>query len=232
MNVFALKMKSEIPLEEFSTLLDKVTLERRKKILRFSHRDDGLRSLYSELLIRFIISNRHELIDTKIDFACNEFGKPYLRQAETSLHFNISHSGEWIVCVLDEHQVGIDVEEIRPIDLGLAKRFFSVKEVSELKETPKEKKLAKFYDLWTLKESYIKAVGKGLSIPLDSFSILTVKNENPTLIEKRESGHYFFKQFELAPGYKLSVCSIHNNFPGNIEKVHFTHIHEWFMVRS
>lgn len=227
MNVYALKMQKEISLEEFSTLLNKVTKERRKKVLQFRQKDDQLRSLFSELLIHFIIGNKCESIHPEIEFLYNEYGKPYLKQTETCLHFNISHSGDWIVCVTDKQQVGIDVEEIRPIDLCLANRFFSEKEVFQLKETKEEKKLSEFYNLWTLKESYIKAVGKGLSIPLDSFSILTV-NGNPTLIEKKEADQYYFKQFQLDSCNKLSVCSLNDNFPEWIEMVQYKQLQEWF----
>ncbi len=67
--------------------------------------------------------------------------------------------------------VGVDIEKIRPIDFAIAERFFTASEYRLLMDTAEQERLQLFYTLWTLKESYIKFVGKGLSIPLDSFAI-------------------------------------------------------------
>jgi 4'-phosphopantetheinyl transferase len=223
MEIFALNIDDDIPDEEFHSMMERVSRERKTKILKFRRKADAKRALYSELLIRRLIGERLPLSEEEIRFETNQFGKPLLKQAEANFHFNISHSGSWVVCVLDSMPVGIDVEEIKPIDFDLAKRFFSQDEVSELHLTPKESKLSKFYSLWTLKESYIKAIGKGLSIPLDSFSILTDSNNHPVLVENHKST-YFFRHYDFDPGYKLSVCAKHDSFPEQVVKIEFVTI--------
>lgn len=66
-----------------------------------------------------------------------------------------------MVCVVHDDTVGVDIESIGPFDLRLAKELFTEEEYQEV--LVNEDSLAAFYDIWTLKESYIKAVGQGLS---------------------------------------------------------------------
>ncbi|MDQ0273721.1 4'-phosphopantetheinyl transferase family protein [Cytobacillus purgationiresistens] len=219
MEIFTLDISGDIPNDVFFFLLEKIPNEKKRKILKFRHRADAKRSLYSELLLRYLIRKKLGILEEHIVFNTNKYGKPFLIQSKTALHFNLSHSGNWVVCALDSYPVGIDIEEIRPIDFSLANRFFSPKEVLELNVAPEGKKLSKFYALWTLKESYIKAVGKGLSIPLDSFSILTKNIDTPELSDKHKTGLYFFKQYDIDSKYKLSVCAKHFLFPDQVTMI-------------
>jgi 4'-phosphopantetheinyl transferase len=107
------------------------------------------------------------------------------------------------------------VEQIKPIDFAIAKRFFSSTEYDDLMEKEEHERLNYFYDLWTLKESYIKARGKGLSIPLDSFSIRK-HNTTITVTSNRDESWYFI-QYPIGPEYKFSVCATTLHFPMDIE---------------
>jgi 4'-phosphopantetheinyl transferase len=69
--------------------------------------------------------------------------------------------------------------------------------------------LSRFYEIWTLKESYIKCLGKGLSIPLKSFSI-SINDGIITVITEYENKEYMFKRFEVEQDYKIAACSINN----------------------
>ena len=89
------------------------------------------------------------------------------------LNFNNTHSGNWVMSCVSDKFVGIDVEEIKNIDIKIANRFFHVDEYRIIMEAENRKKI--FYDFWTKKESFIKAVGCGLSMSLGSFC---VSNEN------------------------------------------------------
>jgi 4'-phosphopantetheinyl transferase len=231
MKIYALNISGEDANNNFHSLVNLTSPEKKRKILGFRQMADAKRSLYAELLIRYLIEKRLGLSDERIVFELNEFGKPSLMKSEGDFHFNLSHSGDWVVCMLDSYPVGIDVEEIRPIDISLADRFFSPKEVEELRAEPIKDKLAKFFETWTLKESYIKAVGKGLSIPLNSFSILSHDSKYPKLCDKERSDLYFFRHYELASNYKLSACGTHNFFPDRVEKINHLSIKEWFKER-
>lgn len=193
--------------EEMELLRSLVSPARKATSLRFVRQQDAQHGLVGELLVIYILRTRYNLHADQIQFVKNTYGKPYLRDYP-HIHFNVSHAGDWIVCADGNVPVGIDIEQVRPIDFGIAERFYTADEHDVLMSTPKEQQLQVFYELWTLKESYIKFVGKGLSLPLDSFSIL--KNENNDYIvysKKPVEMDSFFRRIPIAPQYKLAVCA-------------------------
>ena len=112
------------------------------------------------------------LPETPLRFRYNEYGKPHLA-CNFPLQFNLSNSHSMVIyAVARDQKVGIDVEYMkRDIHIdGIAKRFFSPEESAALQKLPVEERLAGFYRLWTLKEAYIKAIGYGLSFPLNRFT--------------------------------------------------------------
>jgi 4'-phosphopantetheinyl transferase len=101
-------------------------------------------------------------------------------------------------------EIGVDVERVRS-DFEyeeIAKRFFSVNEVAVLRTIPPEKKLEAFYHCWTRKEAYIKAQGKGLSLPLDSFDVSLAPWEPTILLNTKDEpqAHSLWTLLELKPG--------------------------------
>jgi len=120
--------------------------------------------------------------------------------------------------------VGIDVESVRPLSkmMRIAARFFSEKERSYLETKPEHQRLEAFFDLWTLKESYIKAVGTGLSRPLKSFSVVPTDDDSATLESERDEAFRFFRRYTLLEGYKVAICSREARFPEEIQMIDFT----------
>jgi 4'-phosphopantetheinyl transferase len=109
-------------------------------------------------------------------FSPNEYGKPHISAPiARPLQFNLSHaSGMIVLAITRSREVGVDVEcqsrgEKSPERADIADRFFSPREARDLRSLPMHRQADRFYDLWTLKEAYIKACGKGLSMPLDEF---------------------------------------------------------------
>lgn len=195
---------------QFNRLLSVLDKDKQARVNRFVKHGDALRTLIADILARLMICSRLDILPHKIEFNCNAYGKPCLK-ANNAIHFNASHSENWIVCAIDDKPLGIDIEHIKPIDLHIAERFFSVEENKALECTANDKKLEYFYDLWTLKESYIKALGKGLSIPLDSFAIL--KYEDRIVLKRTvDTNTYYFRQYAVDGNYKLSVCGINSTF--------------------
>lgn len=96
-------------------------------------------------------------------------GKPSLGNGPA---FNLSHSGGMAaLAIADKATLGIDIEKIRPVEKDVAHRFFSNQENQDLDRVPPAQWLEGFYRCWTRKEAVIKAVGQGLSMPLDSFDV-------------------------------------------------------------
>jgi 4'-phosphopantetheinyl transferase len=214
MKIYALNIYQNISLPLFNRLLSFVSDERRKKINKFIRKEDSDRALAADILLREALIENFKIQNEDILFYYNAYGKPYLMHTP-SIYFNISHSGNWVVCAIDDYEVGIDVEKIENIDLDIAKSFFSKKEYMDLMKKVPAKKKEYFYDLWTLKESYIKACGKGLSLDLRSFSIGIEKN-NIILETKSDFKNYFFNQYNIDKNYKLSVCTLEGTFPEEV----------------
>ncbi|WP_454191656.1 4'-phosphopantetheinyl transferase family protein [Paenibacillus sp. Marseille-Q7038] len=190
------------------------------KIRKFRQPEDQLRTLCGELLLQAYALEQWGIPLSSLVKTYNAYGKPELEEYP-SCHYNISHSGDWVVAAFDNKPVGIDIEtSANPIEISIAERFFSPAEVSQLREQNEEQQQSLFYDLWTLKESYIKAEGAGLSIPLDSFSFEL--REHPK-VEFYRSGQpdssWYFKQYTIDSGYALAVCGREPDFPEQVEAV-------------
>ncbi|BFH20424.1 4'-phosphopantetheinyl transferase superfamily protein [Paenibacillus melissococcoides] len=214
--IFAMRVPDVMDQATLQHLLRLLPPDRQDKINRFHHKADAYRSLLAEVLVRKIIAERTGLANSQIRFHYNSYGKPELA-SEQRLCFNISHSGEWIACAVHDTEVGIDVEQIKPIDLSVARRFFSAEEYELLENKPPEGRLEMFYDLWTLKESYVKLRGQGLSIPLDSFSVhKSDQGECCLRSPGDEVSRFFFKQYHVADQYCLSICAMEPAFPADM----------------
>lgn len=131
--------------------------------------------LVSHLLLRMTLSRYSDLLPNTWRFINNDHGKPRLDPdaGPASLRFSLSHTkGLSVVGVTREGVIGVDVEQAdRSVHAAeLSRRFFSPEENAALKKPPSGRLREQFFLYWTLKEAYIKALGRGLSHPLDSFS--------------------------------------------------------------
>jgi 4'-phosphopantetheinyl transferase len=212
-NIYGTNIKKTNNISAVNQVFSFLSMEKQKRIKSFIHKEDALRTLTGEWIIRNIIREKLNIAEEKIIFDVNKYGKPYLKY-HRNFHFNISHSGDWVVCATAAKPVGIDIELISPIDLNMAEHFFSQEEVFDLFSKREKERLSYFYELWTLKESFIKAAGKGLSIELHSFSIKKKVGNIELKSEIKEK--YYFKQYDIDRKYKMSVCSNDNNFPADI----------------
>jgi 4'-phosphopantetheinyl transferase len=129
-----------------------------------------------------IISNKEP---KAISLLYEEHGKPYtnIKYNKKNIEFNVSHSGDYaLIAISLDNKVGVDIEKINiKIDnLSLSNRFFSEIEKNALLELESDKQLDAFYQTWVKKESFIKAVGKGVAFGLDKFSV-PINNDNQTM---------------------------------------------------
>jgi 4'-phosphopantetheinyl transferase len=140
-------------------------------------------------------------------FTTGEKGKP-VYDGFKGIHFNITHSGEWVAVALSSACVGVDVERMRKIPEGVARRFFSEAENQWLDsaKTEAERKDI-FFTLWTLKESFLKAIGTGLTKSLSSFTIINKENGHFELEQDEETNGFRLFAFKFMDGYKLSACA-------------------------
>ncbi|MFS0762824.1 4'-phosphopantetheinyl transferase family protein [Peribacillus phoenicis] len=202
MNIYAIEIPKSLTGHQMEKYLSQIPIERQEKVRRYVREEDAIRSLCGSLITKFVLWE--ELKTFNFSYTYNKYGKPFIREFP-SFHYNLSHSHNWVVCATDNNEVGIDIEKIKDIDLGIAERFFTPIEFAEIQRRPHYEQLACFYEYWTMKESFIKALGRGLSIPLNSFSIREENGVYKTI--DQNSKLYYFKQPNLDKEYKLAVCS-------------------------
>ena len=206
MNIYSIKVK-DISQDQIEQLCEFINIEKKYKIQNYIHKKDKIRTLFGEILIRSIAKEKLNIKNKDIIFNKNEYGKPFLK-GYPKFNFNISHSGDFVVCAVDNESIGIDVEEVKAMEYKeIAKRFFNKEEVNYILKEELEQQLDKFYEIWTLKESYIKCRGKGLSIPLESFTIEMSNNTRSISINDK---CYKLKNFDVEAGYKIAVCSLNS----------------------
>lgn len=133
-------------------------------------------------------------------------GKPYIKERK-DVFFNISHSGEYVLCAFSDTSVGVDIEKKGKLRLTVARRFFHAEEIQQLENTWGEEKQAElFYRLWSVKESFLKYTGEGLSA---SFSAFAVNFENAGLFLRKgkEKIEVKISECKIDPCYVSYICS-------------------------
>jgi 4'-phosphopantetheinyl transferase len=218
-DVYAVKLDFTKKLEPcvFEQLLSCVSADKSARLRRFYHEEDKYRGLFADLLIRDAIRERTALPNEEISFTTNEYGKPFLEDRD-DVQFNLSHSGVWVVGVVDTQPVGGDVEQVQSIDLSISENYFSPDEHQDLIRKPD--KFDYFFTLWSLKESYIKILGKGLSHPLNAFSIKFIENDDIVInVGGKRVEDIFFRQYYIDKEYKMAVCATHNSIPDHVHLV-------------
>jgi 4'-phosphopantetheinyl transferase len=126
-----------------------------------------------------------------IDFAAGADGKPQLAgaAATSELCFNLSHSAGWgLVGWSWRRDIGVDVEAWRVMRdaAALVRRYFSAAEIAAWEALPQEPREQAFFNLWTRKEAYVKALGRGLSLPLHSFDVSHESGNGARLLRSSE----------------------------------------------
>src|SRR5690554_5169292 len=181
MDIYKIRIDNKLVTELNSLMLSYVSEGKRAAATRYHHPIDAHRTLLGEVMARIMICSRLQVANNLLIFGINDHKKPLLIEPK-GYYFNISHSGNWVVCALGSQRVGIDVEQVKSMDLGIAENYFAKSEYEALLRVKEEERLLYFFKLWTLKESYIKAVGKGLAIPLDSFSVTIREGDDIRLV--------------------------------------------------
>ena len=162
------------------------------------------RSLHHEhahALLRECLKKRNIRYDENTPIVKTKLGKPSLAE-HPDVHFNLSHAKGIAACIVSDSICGIDCEGIRPYRENVARRAFSESERALLEAVSGEERDLLFVRLWTLKEAYVKALGDGISYPLDKASFSFDNGEITTNIEG-----YRFRQYLIRNGrYVVSVC--------------------------
>jgi len=192
---------------------------------RFSFEQHRQRFITTRGVIRSILSRyckEFNPIDWRFGFGSQ--GKPNIEFPKLArlLYFNISHSKNRIAAAVSRHPgIGVDIEFVSPKRefVKIAQRYFSTPEVEAMLCLTTARQLSRFYDLWTLKESYLKARGSGLIIPLRQFSFSFTQNEKVDITFDNELNEkpddWNFWQFDDGEKYRLALALKPNEHQDN-----------------
>ena len=169
------------------SLQQTLSTDERAKADRFRFPKDRSQFIVSRGALRAILSRYLNISSHLLRFDYNPYGKPSLivAQGGNTLRFNLSHSrGMALIAITKNRDIGVDIEGINQnfSCLEIAEKFFSPLENSVLRSLPEHLQPTAFFTCWTRKEAYIKAVGKGLSIPLNQFDVSLAPGEPAALL--------------------------------------------------
>jgi 4'-phosphopantetheinyl transferase len=189
------------------TLLDG---EERTRAARFLRPADRARFIASHAALRVVLATALSLAPEGLSFSRDEAGRPFLAGPEgEGLDFNLSHSGDIALIGLARGgRIGVDVEVRRPLPdaLRIARTHFAADEVAALAALPPQPAQAAFFGLWTRKEAVVKALGAGLSLPLDRFSV-SVPPTPPRVVRMAEGARdWTLAAVEAGPEAEATVA--------------------------
>lgn len=162
--------------------------------------------------LRFILSDYLDSKPEDIRFRYNEFGKPFL--ATGFLQFNMAHSGDYcVMAVTEKDLIGVDIEKCEDTHkphFDIAKRFFTAPEFQAIEKSTDPETL--FFHIWTQKEAFLKAIGRGLSFGLDQFEVATDLNQS--YVRNIQDSEYASRiwasqSFDFLPQYRITLTKEH-----------------------
>ena len=209
------RAKLNWPAECIAQWYQALSLDERERADRFHFPADRTRHIIGRAVSKILIAHGLGVTAADITFEFGARGKPYLASdpCKSSLKFNISHSGDYVVVALAYgRELGVDVERMRT-DFdpdGIAERFFSKRERLNLAALPASAKHDAFFACWTRKEAYVKARGDGLNLPLEEFDVAFLPGQEARLLETRhdpaESCRWTLRNLDVGELHKAAIA--------------------------
>jgi 4'-phosphopantetheinyl transferase len=200
---------------ELSRRCSLLSSDEQKRADRFRFEQDRSRFILGRIIARSVLSHCLQQPAGDVQLRLDHLGKPFIPECfEASIHFNISHSGDYVLfAIARDLRVGVDVEQIRETkDLNdIAARYFSKNEYLRLLTVPERMRTTSFYRCWTMKEAYVKAHGEGFGLATDSFDVAFLPGEMPRLLETRfdhvDVRRWCFYKLDLGPAYLAALVT-------------------------
>jgi 4'-phosphopantetheinyl transferase len=207
----------ELEIYAMSKFLRDLSLTERARAqnLRFEH--DRRRFVIAKGLLRNLLAGYLSVAPNEIQFSLGQSGKPEIadrqQHRQSPLHFNQAHSGHLGIYVLSrKRRVGVDIEEIRPFpDMEqLAPMIFSKQEMEAFHSLGDDEKQNAFFSTWTHKEAFVKAIGKGLTVPLSHFDVSRVHGNLARIVQNHQHPalplEWFVKDLSISAQFSAAVC--------------------------
>jgi 4'-phosphopantetheinyl transferase len=195
----------DLPAAEIAALYPLLDREERARSMRYRFPVDRDRFIARRGRLRRLLGNYLGEAAQSIVFRHNDFGKPLIL-GDDGLQFSLSHSHGVVLCAIAwDCAVGCDLEW-QDEDLAspeTADRLFSLRERAALHRLAPGQWREGFYNCWTRKEAFVKALGRGLSHPLDSFDVSVAPGEPAALLSAH--GRWSLHGFSPRPGFQAAV---------------------------
>ena len=190
----------------FRDKLNLLSPYRQQKIALLKHEKDKYRSLGAGIALDHALET-YGLKEKSIEYEFGEWGKPTLKY-HPNIHFSLSHSGDYAICSIGDKAMGNDIELIRQGRLKVADRFFAKEELDWMYAVQDEEEVTqRMFRIWTMKESFLKATGKGISLPLGDFAVVVDEEKQKIRVKHTFNAKYYhMKEYSEIPGYRVAVC--------------------------
>ena len=208
-NIYVANTANLLDPKEFPEVMEGLSEERIEKILRFKQEKDRKQSLGAGLLLKYCLEKAGLSME---DVKYGENGKPQI----DNCYFNLSHSKDMVACAVSEKVIGCDIEDIGKMRDGIAERYFTENEIRHLNQYENEDRRDEFYRLWTMKESYMKMTGEGMSLALNRFEF--VFDDEVKVYRDGSLCSCHIREYEV-PGYMFTVCAEEDEFDNEIKYV-------------
>jgi len=184
--------------------------EEKKRAERFHFDKDRKRFIVTHGVLRTILSLYLDVEPSCLQIGCQSHGKPYVVEKlnDEEICFNLTHSHSLLLFAFTRsRQIGVDIEYVRPIPEAdqIVARFFSPNEHAMWQQLSEDQKQQAFFNCWTCKEAYIKAIGEGLSMPLDQFDVSFAIGKQIAFLSAKETSdrsyNWLFRAIQPDPGY-------------------------------
>ena len=194
-HVSVVQVNQEYIEQHFDELVERLYPERKSRVLAFRRREPAYTSIVAGLLLQTLVEEKLGISPQALVLEKNENGKPMV-QGYPEFYFNLSHAGDYVVLAHGDVPLGVDIEQIRTQNLHVAKRCYTEAEYAYVTEGDADER---FFYLWTMKESYLKLTGDGISVPLNSFEIDPLQQ-----VVKGTPYRYSMRRMD---DYWLAVCT-------------------------
>lgn len=171
--------------------------DRIRKIQKIQKEQTRRQSMGAGLLVNKVLEHHGVKADAMY---LSKHGKPEI----DNFYFNLSHSGDLVVCAVADSPVGCDVEQIRKAPERVGEYFFSENEKKYLKQFEDKAYDEAFFHIWTLKESYTKMTGEGMALSRGNYELML--NEQVRVLREGKMQNCNFAEYEVK-GYWIAVCS-------------------------
>jgi 4'-phosphopantetheinyl transferase len=203
-------------IETLQAILSRDELARSEK---FHFEKDRKKFILTRGMLRKLLGSYLGKDPQQVRFNYSSFGKPFLAfdSENDNISFNLSHSGEIALYAITRNQkIGIDVEQIGDHTdvMAIAKKFFSPGEIGEMEKANEKNRTQLFFRYWTRKEAFVKALGKGVSLPMERLDVSLLNKISPIVkltVENNETACLYVQDLFPGDGYAAAIATEAND---------------------